>query len=342
MKLLQIGNVGEGSAPFSTENDLRRTFEGLGWEVDPVREAEFIDICGDSTRAPAFLERASTADLVLHTLTQGSYGAESAILELWERLADAGIPTASYHLDLFYGLSSPKDSGPQRHDLPATHPMFRVAFVMTPDGDHVEEFKRDGVNHHFVRPGVLAEEAHDSESYPPWEGRWDVAFIGSSGYHPEWPHRPQLVAWLRENYGERFIHIGPGTDQFVTDDQGNDLDRLRGHWLNRFLASVPVTVGDSCLLRRDGFYTSDRPYEGWGRGGTVIHPGVYGLVEAIGNYPGHDWNPGDWDTLRFEIDRHVADPILRETTRERIAAEVRANHTYTQRVGQMLEIVGLA
>lgn len=331
--------VGNFASPHSTENDLRKSFEQLAWDVDTWQEGEFLtDV---ATNWGACLERCSQADLVMHTMTQGSYGPAEQIIALWDELRERDVPTASYHLDRFYGLKSVKDSGPQRHDLPRVHPMFKVADVFTADGDHDEDFARDGVNHHFLRPGVLAEEAHDSEAYPPWVGRWDVAFVGSSGYHPEWPHRPELVNWLRNTYGDRFIHIGPGSSQTVTDDGGRELDRLRGHWLNRFYASVPVTVGDSCLLRRDGRYTSDRPYECWGRGGFLIHPGVYGLVEAIGDYPGHSWNPGDWDNLRFEIDRCVADPAVREAYRTRLAAEVRAHHTYTHRVQSMLDTIGL-
>lgn len=334
---MRIAYIGNFAAPHSTENDLRKSFEQLGHTVDPWQEGEFLADVGTPSVATA--SRLSNADLVLHTMTQGNYGPASAIVAHWQELRKRGIPTASYHLDRFYGLSSPKGDGPQRSDLPRVHPMFKVDHVFTADGDHQADFEADGVNHHFLRPGVLAEEAHDSEAYPPWQGRWDVAFVGSSGYHPEWPHRPQLVEWLRATYGERFIHIGPGSTQTVTDDGGRELDRLRGHWLNRFYASVPVTVGDSCLLRRDGYYTSDRPYECWGRGGFLIHPGVYGLVEAIGDYPGHSWNPGDWDALRFEIDRCLADEHVRDAYRTRLAAEVRANHTYEVRARQMLDVI---
>lgn len=333
-----VGNVGAGSPDFSTENDLCRSFEELGWVVDPYPEREFMK---HAARGQLDYDRFTSADLVMHTMTQGSYPDPGAVLKLWDACREAGVPTASYHLDLFHSLSSPKDSGPQRSDLPRLHPMFKVDYVCTADGDHEEEFKRDGVNHYFVRPGVRTEHAHDSEAYPPWVGQWDVAFIGSSGYHPEWPHRPQLVQWLHDTYGERFIHIGPGTTQYVEDDSGNKLDRLRGHWLNRFLASVKVTVGDSCMWKRSNYYTSDRPYETYGRGGLLIHPGTYGLGEALGHVPGHDWNCGDWDALKFEVDRYVADDIMRETDRQRIAAEVRANHTYTCRVHEILRIVGL-
>lgn len=341
-KVCYVGNVGPGSPDFSTENDICRSFEELGWEVDPCSERDFMTICDDPTRGPAFLERASSADLVMHTMTQGLYPNPDAVTELWRLLKEAGVPTASYHLDLFHSLSSPKDAGPQRSDLPRLHPMFKVEYACTADGDHEEEFKRDGVNHYFVRPGVRTEHAHDSEAYPPWVDQWDVAFIGSSGYHAEWPHRPQLVKWLRDTYGERFIHIGNGTPDTLTLDTGEVVSSLRGHNLNRFLSSVKVTVGDSCMWKRSNRYTSDRPYECYGRGGLLIHPGTYGLGEALGHVPGHDWNCGDWDALKFEVDRYVADDVMRETDRQRIAAEVRANHTYTCRVREILRIVGLS
>lgn len=337
-KVLYVGNVGPDAVSFSTENDLAEAFGILGWEVDPYLERDFMKHAARGQIDPGrFLD----VDLVMHTMTHGLYPDPAVVLRLWEQCREGGVPTASYHLDLFYGLSSPKDAGPQRCDLPREHPMFKVDHVFTADGDHQAEFEADGVNHHFLRPGVRASHAHDSEAYPPWVGQWDIAFVGSSGYHPEWPHRPAMVNWLRENYGDRFIHIGPGSDQTVTDDTGTPLDRLRGHWLNRFYASVPITVGDSCLWQRSNFYTSDRPYECWGRGGSLIHPGTYGLVEAIGDYPGHSWNCGDWDALRFEIDRYLADDVMRDVARQRLAAEVRANHTYVQRVATMLDTIGI-
>ena len=112
---------------------------------------------------------------------------------------------------------------------------------------------------HWLRSGTHGPEAHDSEAYPPWEPLWDVAFVGSvPGAHPEWAtQRTELVARLRSWYGERFLHFGRGGVGLV-DDSGNFRAELHGHWLNRFLRSVPVIVGDSDLVSRDGLYWSDR------------------------------------------------------------------------------------
>src|SRR5690606_35918409 len=163
-------------------------------------------------------------------------------------------------------------------------PMFKVAHVFTADGGHDAEFARDGVNHHWLPPGVNHEEAVDVERdhggwwLPPefpekvcdrlFEGRYLVGFAGSDGYHPEWPHRPALVRWLRDTYKDRFVHLG-----------GSSTPRVTGLALNWAFGRVPVWVGDSCLTRPDFPYWSDRVPETWGRGGFLVHPRVDAMAE---------------------------------------------------------------
>ncbi len=222
--------------------------------------------------------------------------------------------------------------------------MMRVQLVFTTDGDHEAEWAAAGINHHWLPPGVLAVECYDAPPAPEWAGRWDVAFVGSAPgpdgrgtYHPEWAHRAEMVEHLRDWYGERFVHVGNG------GDMANNLDRpnLRGDDLNRFYASVAITVGDSCLVSEDGSYWSDRVPETWGRGGFLIHPYVRKLSEMfLDELPG--WHLGDWALLHSAIDRALSLPDAREKTRWRIAAEVRARHTYTNRVQTILDTIGLA
>jgi hypothetical protein len=337
MRVLYIGNF---LPEHSTENDVRRAFEHLGWTVDRCQEADFTRAMARA-RFSAIHSRALEADLVLHTMTQGSYPDPRRVTKLWDLCAERSIPTASIHLDLFYGLASPKDSGPQRQELPRAHPMFRVAHVFTADGGHDALWKRDGVNHHWLPPGVRHDEAIDvapdlEASELGWKRRTRarerplVGFAGSDGYHPEWPHRPQLVAWLRETYGSRFVHIG-----------GSSTPRVTGLDLNRVFASVPVWVGDSCLTRPDFAYWSDRVPETWGRGGFLIHPRVDALNEHYGaNVPGWEWECGDWTELRHEIDYWLRFPQTREEKRRNMAMMTRARDTYVQRVETMLDAIG--
>lgn len=350
MRVLYVGNF---EPAHSTENDVRQAFEHLGWEVDRLQEREFTRAFAAGAFGPVY-DRALSADLVLHTMTQGSYPDPERVLDLWRACERAGVPTASIHLDLFYGLASPKDQGPQRSELPREHPMFRVAHVFTADGGHQDEFARDGVNHHWLPPGVKHGEAIDigpirwagdppdpsDERYPSLpvdvlanlaDGQYLVGFAGSDGYHPEWPHRPQLVAWLRATYGDRFIHIG-----------GSATPRVTGLALNRVLASVPVWVGDSCLTAPDVPYWSDRVPETWGRGGFLIHPRVESMCAQYGEVlPGYDWQAGDWATLRTTIDFYVEHADRREEIRQRLAMATRDHETYVSRVAEMLAVIGL-
>lgn len=330
--------VGNFEPPHSTENDVRRAFEQVGWEVDRLQEREFVRAFENGSFGRVY-DRCLAADLVLHTMTQGSYPDPVQVLDLWAACARGGVPTASIHLDLFYGLASPKDSGPQRHDLPRTHPMFKVAHVFTADGGHQPEFERDGVQHHWLPPAVNHVEAVDVEPGPVEvvdhqgyvrviePGQYDVGFAGSDGYHPEWPHRPQLVKWLRKTYGDRFLHVG-----------GSSTHRVTGLMLNRVFANVPVWVGDSCLTSPGFAYWSDRIPETWGRGGFLIHPHVRALDERYGMpHPGDSWEAGDFAALADAIESFLEARQLRESVREYFAEQTRANDTYVNRVQTIID-----
>ena len=315
--------VGNFSASHSTENDVRRAFEHLGHQVDPVEETQALFWLQSVEGFARLRDRMLDTDLVLHTMTQGAYG--PGMTDLWACCAEAGIPTASIHLDLFYGLSSPKDSGPQRCDLPRLHPMFRVDHVFTADGGHDAEFARDGVNHHWLPPAVCHAEAVD---VAPNRERWpqDVAFVGSTGYHPEWWHRDRMVTALAKRYGDRFVHVGNGGQPTV-----------RGLALNELYASVPVIVGDYCFAQRGSRYWSDRFCEVWGRGGYLVFPQTDALAEQVGPYPSWDVAQG-FDAMCDAIDLALGDAYHRDGTRERLAAVIRAEHTYLNRVQTILDV----
>lgn len=195
---------------------------------------------------------------------------------------------------------------------------------------------------HYLRSGCHGPEAHDSEPYPPWEPRWDVCFVGSSPGHPEWPHRAELIAHLRDWFGERFLHVGPGGVAIEDDSRkfwGQDIP-LRGHWLNRTLRSVPITIGDSVFHDPNLPYWSERCYEVWARGGFLIHPRNELLMDELGPLPGAKWDVGDWDALREEIDFHLAYPEVREATRVRLQEIVRTHCTYEHRAQELLATLG--
>lgn len=319
MKVTYIGNF---RPAHSTENHLAATLTDLGATVVVVQQDEA------DAHWPRVTNEALSSDLVLYTRTH-SWGDLPRGDRLWEACAEAGVRTASVHLDLFIGIT-------REEDVVRRDPLFTTGTVFTPDGDHDEEWRGYGVNHEYLRAGVLRDEARPGVRSPHYEG-FDVAFVGSSfRYHQEWQYRQRLLAFLEAEYGDRFLLVPRRGEPAV-----------RGQALNDLYATVPVIVGDSlCLNRERATYWSDRPYETVGRGGFLVMPHVDALAEefyyadALVTYP---WD--DFPALRRTVDRHVEmfrdAPEMRDAMTGASSAWVRDHASYTNRVIQMLDTLGL-
>lgn len=318
--MTRIAYVGNFGPPHSTESHYARSFERLSCDV--VRVQENADHPGDLPGALAHVRDAHDEyplDLVLYTRTWGLDLATS--WRTFRALEADGVRTAAVHLDTWKGLD--------REAEVVTQSMFRVQDFFTVDGDAADLWERAGVHWHYLPAGVVEDEAIDTEPFDRTECPWDVAFVGSRGYHHEWSHRPELVDWLRSRYGDRFVHVGDG-----------DLPTKRGvDDLNRFYRTVPVIVGDSLGAELGSRYWSDRFYETYGRGGFLIFPRIRALIDEVGPYPA--WNVGDWDELGRGVDRWLNDAQGREVYRREIADVVRTRCTYTERAATILETVGL-
>lgn len=311
-----VGYIGNFRHDHCTEVHIARSFQALGWDVVQFQEDERPPDWGRKWH-----ERMRACDLVLYTRTWGLPAPAAQLL--FKRLARDRIPTASFHLDLFFGLD--------RAHLVRTDPLFKTAYVFTADGGHEDEFRKAGVNHHWLRPGVVADECVPGRYRPEFDH--DVVFVGSEDhYHLEWPWRRLLISWLRYTYGERFARYGPGNPDRTT----------RGQDLNDLYASAKVVVGDSLML--GPHYWSDRPYETVGRGGFLIQPRTpCGSLESELREQEHldYYDVGNLDELRTVIDHWLAEPDERERVRKAGQEFVAAHCTYTQRVAEMLEVIGL-
>jgi hypothetical protein len=175
-------------------------------------------------------------------------------------------------------------------------------------------------------PAVFAPECYIAEPVP--ELVQDVIFVGSYGYHPQWPYRQQLIDWLKATYGSRFTHYDHSSG-------------MRGHLLNQLYASAKVVVGDSCCpgLTQTNYW-SDRVPETLGRGGVLVHPWIEGMQHHYrqGEHLSY-YDYGDLDVLGFTIDTLLKWSTGREERRIVGHEWVKAHHTYTNRVQAMLEIV---
>lgn len=305
--------VGNFRVPFTTENDLAWSYEKLGHRVIKMQE--------DFARGEDIYAEARNADMLhyVHTHgweTRGEYGMDEVLRKLDRR----GIPTVSTHLDTWYGLRRARDV--------ANHPFWKTKFVFTADGGADEWIKSLGIPHHYLKAGVVERDCYLGTPQMAYDH--DVIFVGSKQYHPEWPYRPQLINWLERTYGSRFGHYG-----------GDGRGVVRGQQLNNLYASAKVVVGDTLCLNFDRQeYWSDRIYETTGRGGFIIHPFIEGLQndfeidKEIVTY-----RYGDFDELKSKIDYYVANDKQREAIRTAGHERTKRDHTYTNRIQQVIETV---
>lgn len=310
MKIAYCGNFGPAH---STENHIRATLESMGHTVIAIQE----------DRPGTMIQKFNGCDLFLFTRTWGNTVKQFHL----DWLKKEGIPTVSYHLDLYVGLQ--RDGGIE------TDPFWRTDYVFTPDGSPVsaEVFKSKGINHHYLKPGVFDQECYIADV--PIER--DIVFVGSyKHYHPEWPYRKQLVEWLQSTYGYRFQVWG-----------GDGLGPIRGHELNKLYASTKVVVGDSlCPNFTHERYWSDRVTETMGRGGFIIHPWIVGMEdrkegEMIDGFHLKYYAFEDFDMLKRTIDYYLENDAEREKIRQQGHEFVKANCTYRNRLEEMFKLIGV-
>lgn len=236
-------------------------------------------------------------------------------------LAIAGIPTVSFHLDLYIGL--------EREAQLATDPFWRTSLVVTADGGHDTQFAAYDINHRWLPPAIAEEECVIGR---PARRRFPhpIVFVGSHPYpHPAWrPYRDKLISTLKNRYRSDFR---------VWPDRGRP---IRGKDLATLYASAAVVIGDSCLAGLVPLYWSDRTPECLGRGGFLIHP----EIEGMGDWyrPGHDFTTypvGDFDGLCDQIDHYLGHPDERAAIANRGRATVLGRDTYRHRMTAVLDMV---
>jgi hypothetical protein len=302
---MNIGMIGNFGVPYTTENERKWSFEKLGHSVVTFQENE--------TTVNELRQATSALDMLVYSHTHGwdIPGLKTFFHE------DCNIPTVSIHLDKWIGLEREKDVGKE-----AT---WFTDYVFMADGspEAVRRYTELRLNWYWLEPGVVERDCYQA---PPDHNRFphDIVFIGSRGYHPEYPWRPYLIDWLKETYGDRFAH------------HGNDgLGTIRGHDLNVLCSSAKIAVGDSCFAGQTSNYFSDRAFELMGRNSFVIHPKIKGL-----ELPGMaEFEAGNIHDLHEKIEYYLSHDEEREKMRAIGFQEVKENHTYTQRAQTVIDIV---
>ena len=256
-------------------------------------------------------------DALFYSHTHSPEWEIDGLKEIFAEYKKAGVPTISVHLDIWRGLQRESDVGRE-----AT---WSCEYVFTADGSPETQklYESYGVNHHYLPAGIKESSCYiaepDRKRFPQ-----EIIFVGSRNYHPEWPHRPQLIDWLAEVYGDRFGHYG-----------GDGLGVIREHDLNVLYSSAKIAVGDSCFAGERERYMSDRQAETQGRHGFLIHPEIPGV-----DIPGMaTWKVGDFLELREKIDYFLEQSEPREYLRDMGYDYVKKHQTYTNHAETILQTV---
>lgn len=291
----------------STEHQVAATLEAMGHRVYRLQEnAVGWDVVGDVARR---------ADLFLWTQTWNldPAGGDRVLADLARR----GVPTVSFHLDLYLGLARAH----QVDDLP----FWRTAWVFTADGGHDDEWKRKRINHRWMAPAIFEDEIRAGT--PGAERAWPIIFVGSYPYpHPEhYAARRDIVLALQARYPGHFRVFRGG---------------YRGQKLADLIAGASIVVGDSCLAGKVPRYWSDRIPETLGRAGFLIHPYVPGIE---GSYTDGEhlrtYEAGDMRQMCTLIDWYLGHADDRRRIAAAGQAHVAATATYRHRMDELLATV---
>ena len=171
---MRIAFLGNFAVPYSSETHHAKSLESLGHEVIRLQEP--------STAVSVITEQALRCDAFvwIHTHGWDTPGIDFAL----SAIKNAGIPTLTYHLDLWWGLQRQKDVRSSVYwDLDHFFTVDKKMADWLTDNTPVKG--------HYLPAGVFDEECFISTEPSPFAN--DVIFVGSRGYHPEWPWRPKLI-----------------------------------------------------------------------------------------------------------------------------------------------------
>jgi hypothetical protein len=318
--LANIVFLGNFEVSYSSENHHAKSLESIGHTVEKLQEKKIT--------SEVILERSLKSDLFVwvHTHKWQTPG-NLPMDEVLQKLKDAGIPTMTYHLDLWFGIERQKDLEQDNFYKTIGH-FFTVDKLMADWFNENTEVKG-----HFLTAGVYGQECYMHKDYDKYNFEYDVIFVGSKGYHHEHKYRPELVDFLRKTYGKRFLHVGGD----------GDTGTVRGDALNRIYAKSRVAIGDSLNINFNyPYYTSDRLFESTGRGGFTIYPRIVGLEEYFKD--GEEivfYEHGNFNDLKEKIDNYLLDGVSRESIRLAGHRRAKQDHTYTHRWATIIKELGL-
>lgn len=327
MRITFLGNFG---VDYSSETHHKKSLKSLGHQVVALQETQ--------AGSQQILDEALKSDMFVWVHTHGwQTPGPMSMQAVLQRLKEENIPTVTYHLDLWFGLVRQKDLD--------VDPVYKyIEYFFTCDKQMADWFNENtNVKGYYLPAGVF----QDDMALMNLPKIYDVIFVGSKGYHPEWPYRPKLINWLQQTYGSRFQHFG--------GDSPNGI--RRGEDLTRLYNQTKVVVGDSLVKGFDyPYYWSDRLYETAGRGGFQIFPQITGIQDEYSTYDfkvddGGFWDKApapielvtyefdNFDMLKQRIDYWLEHDDYREEIRTNAYERTRKDHTYAKRWAKIIKVV---
>lgn len=315
MRSLKILFVGNFEVDYSSENHHKKSLEALGHTVTWLQEGK--------ASGEQILDIGLTQDFVVFVHTHGWVTPGRPLQEVFQMLNHYNTPVITYHLDLWFGLERQKDIMDDPFYTSIGH-FFATDKLMC---DWFNENTK--VKGHFIPAGVFHEEVVMMDNDDRITNRNDVIFVGSKGYHPEYPYRPILVDFLRGTFKDRFLHVGGD----------GDTGTIRGLALNATYRNSKVAIGDSLNIGFEyPYYTSDRLFESTGRGGFTIYPRIKGLDEYFED--GKEivfYEHGNLHDLQKKINYYLEHDDERETIRKAGFERTKKDHTYIKRWETIIE-----
>lgn len=314
---MRIAFIGNFEAQFSTENYHKQAFERLGHQVITFQE--------NKTNVEEILPIAKDCDMLFWTHTHGwNIGSDSETNRLLIEMKLHNVPTVGYHLDLWLGLDRERDL--------YRDPYWSIEHFFT-----VDKLMADWLNDntstkgYFLPAGVSESNCYiaksNREKYP-----HEIIFLGSKGYHREYPYRVDLIDCLHNTYGDKFAHYG-----------GGGRPQVRGDELNVLISSARIVIGDTlCKDFTYPWYSSDRLFECCGRGAFMIYPNIQGLEtfyedkKEIVFYQNGDL----WD-LTTKINEYIENDWVRAQISNNAVNRTKSEHTYTHRLEHIIKTLGL-
>ena len=317
--MARITFLGNFEVPYSSENHHAASLESLGHTVIKLQERK--------VKAKVIYSEALDSDLFIWVHTHGWQTPGSIdMIDVLHELKKHGIPTMTYHLDLWFGINRQKDL--------ENDGFYRsIGHFFTVDKLMADWFnKNTKVKGHFMPPGVYDKECYIHPDKNKKYYDHDVIFVGSKRYHQEYPFRPQLIDFLRETYKNRFCHVGGD----------GDTGTVRGDDLNRIYARCKIAIGDTLNINFNyPYYTSDRLFESTGRGGFTIYPKIVGLDQYFKDDEVIWYEHGNLNDLKKKIDYYLEHDDEREQIRLRGHERTKREHTYVHRWEQILKELGI-